>query len=194
MDNRKIVNKYPILTEVKQIDINSILLKFSNHQYFDTGEDVYELVIFGNDISKNIDRIKEHNLNSPTVIVDTIVELDIFIGNMDESPDWGDWNNSLSINFEKYDGKFSKKTQEDWDNELMYLIGDQVRTKAFQTVTNKEFRSQKHDEIRKIMDNVYIEPHIKINLNNLLDKIQNLDDGIFYSVFMDRFNSIKDIN
>ncbi len=193
MDNLKIINKYPILTKVKQIDSNSVLLKFSNHQYFDLEEDVYELIIFGNEIIKYIDHIKEYNLNTPTVVVDTITELDFFIGNMDEDPDWGDWNSVISITFEKYEGKFSKKTQEDWDNQLMYLIGDQVRTKSFQSVTNKEFKNQKYEEIKKMMDSVYIESHIKTNLNNLLDKIQNLNDGIFYSVFMDRFNSIKDI-
>lgn len=193
MDNLKIINKYSVLTEIKQIDSNSVLLKFSNHQYFDLEEDIYELIIFGNEIIKYIDCIKEYNLNTPTVVVDTITELDFFVGNMDEDPDWGDWNSVVSIAFEKYNGKFSKKTQEDWDNELMYLIGDQVRTKAFQSVANKEFRNQKYEEIRKMMDNVYIEPHIKTNLNNLLDKIHNLNDGFFYSVFMDKFNSIKDI-
>lgn len=109
MDNLKIINKYPILTKVKQIDSNSVLLKFSNHQYFDLEEDVYELIIFGNEIIKYIDHIKEYNLNTPTVVVDTITELDFFIGNMDEDPDWGDWNSVISITFEKYDGKFSKK-------------------------------------------------------------------------------------
>lgn len=184
MNNFKIINKYPVLTDVKKIDDNSIVLKFSNHQYFDLENDIYELIIFGNEVAKNIDLIKEYNLNTETVIVDEIKELDFFVGNINESPDWGDWNGNFSIAFEKYSGTFSEKTQEDWRNALMYLIGDQVRTKAFQSVTDVEFRSTKFEQTKKIIIENQIAPEIQDNLISLLNKIQNLDDAEFYNIFM----------
>ncbi|MPT30265.1 MAG: hypothetical protein E2600_01075 [Chryseobacterium sp.] len=70
-------------------------------------------------MARSIDLIKEYNLNTETVIVDELNELDFFVGNMDESPDWGDWNGHFSITFERYSGQFSEKTQEDWENEVM---------------------------------------------------------------------------
>ncbi|WP_102981503.1 hypothetical protein [Chryseobacterium scophthalmum] len=187
MKTLKIVNKYPILTDVKKIDDNSIVLKFSNHQYFDLENNIYELNIFGNEVAKSIDLIKKYNLNTETVIVDEINELDFFVGNMDESPDWGDWNGHFSITFEKYIGKYSEKTQEDWENELMFLIGDQVRTKAFQSVTAIEFRTTKFEQTKKMIAENQIEPKIQDNLMLLLDKIQNLDDGEFYNIFMNGY-------
>ncbi|REC60798.1 hypothetical protein DRF65_18500 [Chryseobacterium pennae] len=170
----------------KKIDDNLIVLKFSNHQYFDLENDIYELNIFGNEVAKSIDLIKKYNLNTETVIVDEINELDFFVGNMDESPDWGDWNGNFSMTFERYSGQFSEKTQEDWENELMFLIGDQVRTKAFQSVIDVKFRSAKFEQTKKMIIENQIEPKIQDNLILLLNKIQNLDDGEFYHTFMNR--------
>jgi len=184
MNNLKIINKYPVLTDVKKIDDNSIVLKFSKHQYFDLENDIYELKIFGNGVAKSIDLIKEYNLNTETVIVDEINELDFFVGNINESPDWGDWNGHFSITFEKYSGKFSEKTQEDWENELMYVIGDQVRTKAFQSVANVEFRNTKLEQTKRMITENQIPPKIQNNLILLLNKIRNLDDGEFYNIFI----------
>lgn len=184
MNNLNIVNKYPILTEVSKMDDDSILLKFSKHQYFDLEEDIYELKIVGNGIAKSMDLIQEYNLNTETVVVDETSELAFFVGNMNESPDWGDWNGHFSIPFEKYSGSFSKKTQEDWNNELMYLISDQVRTKSFQSVTDPEFRNTKFQELKKLIEENEIEPKVKEDLILLLNKIHSLDDGKFYDLFM----------
>lgn len=50
MKSLKIINKYPVLTDVKKIDDNSIVLKFRNYQYFDLENVIYELNIFGNEV------------------------------------------------------------------------------------------------------------------------------------------------
>ncbi len=178
MNNLKIMNKYPVLTDVKKIDDNSIVLKFSN-QYFEN--DIYELKIFGNRVVKCIDLIKEYHLNTETVIVDEISELDFFVGNMNESEDW---NGHFSITFEKYSGKFFETTQEDWERGLMYLIRDQVGTKAFQLVTDVEFRNTIFEQIKKYITKCQIVPEIQDYLSSLLNKIQNLDDAGLYNVFM----------
>ena len=184
MNTLKIANQYSILTEVQKIDDNTILLKFQKNQYFDIEDDIYELTIHGNEIAKETEQIEYYYLNAPTVIVDETNCLDFYIGNMDEHPDWGDWNLHLSISFEKYSGKFSDKTEEDWKNELKYIISDQVRTKAFQTVTNQEFRDSKYLQTKKIIEDAQIDQKIKQELMSKLDKIQSFDDYAFYNIFM----------
>ncbi len=180
----KIINQYSVMTEVQKIDENKILLKFQNSQYFDIEEEIYELTIQGNEIAKNIEQIKYDHLDSPTVIVDEINYLDFYSGNLDEHPDWGDWNLHLSIGFEQYSGKFSKKTSEDWKNELKYIISDQVNTEAFQRVTSFDFRNTKYLQTKKMIEDAEIDPKIKDELMSALHKIQSFDDSKFYSIFM----------
>ena len=184
MNKLKIVNQYSVMTEVQKIDDDSIRLKFQKSQDFDTEDDIYELTIQGNEIAKNIELIKHYHLDSPTVIVDETNCLEFFTGNLDESPDWGDWNSHFSIEFEKYSGMFSNKSEEDWKNELKYIISDQVRTKAFQTVTNFEFRNVKYLQTKKMIEDAQIDQKIKEELMLLLEKIQSFDDYKFYNIFM----------
>lgn len=184
MNKLKILNQYSVMTEVQKINNNSILLKFQKSQYFDIEDDIYELTIQGNEIAKNIEQIKYYHLDSPTVIVDETGYLEFFTGNLDEDPDWGDWNLHLEIGFEKYGGRFSKKTNEDWKNELKYIISDQVKTKAFQTVTNFEFRNAKYLQTKKMIEDAQINQEIKEELMLLLEKIQSFDDYKFYNIFM----------
>ncbi|NWL01736.1 hypothetical protein DM790_12980 [Flavobacterium collinsii] len=98
----KIINKYPILTEVRKIDENSISLKFIDKYNNDQNKNVCILEIIGKDMAKNIELINEYHLNFPTVIVDD-GELTFYSGYLDESPDWGDWTSAFSLSFEKYD-------------------------------------------------------------------------------------------
>jgi len=98
----KIINKYPILAEVRKIDEDSILLKFIDKYLNVQNENVFMLQITGKDMAKNISLIIEYHLNFPTVIVDD-GELTFYSGDLNESPDWGDWTSAFSLSFEKYD-------------------------------------------------------------------------------------------
>ncbi|MFC4478822.1 hypothetical protein [Flavobacterium chungangensis] len=98
----KIINKHHVLVEVRKIDENSILLKFVAKYKHDQNENVSILQIVGKGIATKIELINEYHLNFPTVIVDD-GELTFYNGNLDESPDWGDWTSAFSLPFEKYD-------------------------------------------------------------------------------------------
>ncbi|AYN04053.1 hypothetical protein [Flavobacterium sp. 140616W15] len=98
----KIINKYPILAEVQQLDENSILLKFVDYNRIGRNENVFVLKIIRKDIARSINLINECHLNYPTVVVDD-GELTFYNGNMDESPDWGDWTSSFGLTYEKYE-------------------------------------------------------------------------------------------
>lgn len=95
-----------MLTEVEKVDEDSILLKFRENNYVGAREDVFALRIFGKDISKKIDLIKEYHLNDFTAVEDEKIELTFHRGNINESPDWGDWISAFSLPFEKYEAEF----------------------------------------------------------------------------------------
>jgi len=190
MENLKIVNKYSILTDIQIVE-ECLLLKFTDSQYFDTGEDIYFVKIFGQNLSEKAELLKVDHLNAPTVIVEEFGELAVYRGNLDESPDWGDWTNSLSLDFESYEGKFIDKTQEDWDNELIYLLGDKVRTKAFQSTVDSDFRKLATRQIQSFIDNSQIRNDIKENLSALLNRIDGLDDESYYGLLLNEENILN---
>ena len=105
----KIINEYAVLTEVKKIDSNSILLKFKEEDYVGAPKNVFTLKIFGKDIPKYTELIKEELLNDFTAVEDQEIELIFHRGNIYESPDWGDWMSPFSIPFEKYETEFIDK-------------------------------------------------------------------------------------
>ena len=107
----KVINKYPILTEVLKIDENSILLKFEDDFHYGRNEDVFMLTIIGKNIAESIGLINEHHLNYPTVIADEVLELIFYSGHLKESPDWGDWTSAFSLPFEKYEAEFNDKLE-----------------------------------------------------------------------------------
>ncbi|MFT3679919.1 MAG: hypothetical protein QM791_06580 [Ferruginibacter sp.] len=187
MQNFKPLNKYPILTAADALTEHSIALKFTADQYFDTREDIFILTITGNNIAQSIELIKEHNLNTETVVVDDTTELTFYIGNMNESPDWGDWTSYFSLNFEQYTGEFAAKTQKDWNDELIYLLANQVKTKAFRAVTEPAFREQKSDEIKKLLNTAQLNTAVKEKLSVLLNKINALDSSDFYNIFLKNY-------
>ncbi|HEY1038180.1 MAG TPA: hypothetical protein VGF30_02170 [Bacteroidia bacterium] len=100
----KIISKYPLLTDVKKIDEDTIVLEFRNNQ--GVKGDLFVLKIIGTGISKKIELIKEYHLNVETVIEDEDTELIFYVGNLNESPDWGDWGSFFSLPFDKYEGTF----------------------------------------------------------------------------------------
>ncbi|MGF2413803.1 MAG: hypothetical protein ACQUYJ_15835, partial [Ferruginibacter sp.] len=186
-ENTVIINKYSILTDVQKVNENAILLKFSSNQYFDTKEEIYGLNIWGENISQSISLIKEQHLNTPTVVIDEISELTFYSGNLDESPDWGDWMSDFSLSFDSYEGDFMLKTQEDWDNELLYLIGDRVRTAAFQSKIDSEFRKLTTKQMLYLINDAQIVSAVRKKLAALLSKLNELDDYSFYSLFIDNY-------
>lgn len=126
----EIINQYNILQSVKEIDRNTISIIFCEAEGLDWGKDAYQLTINGHHIADNIKMIKEFHLNSPTVILEELGELQFYHGYMDEL---GTWFSDFGLPFTAYSGKFVTKEQEDWDNQLLYSISDSVRTTAFQS-------------------------------------------------------------
>jgi len=98
----KIINKYPILAEVQKLDEDSILLKFVDDNHIGRSENIFMLKIIRKDIAKSIDLINEYHLNYPTVVIDD-GELTFYNGNLNESPDWGDWTSAFGLTYENYE-------------------------------------------------------------------------------------------
>ncbi len=180
----KVLNELPILVEVAGTNENAIRLKFVSTQYFDTDKYIFILNISGNNISQNIGSVKDRHLNTPTVVVDEVAEVEFYSGYLDESPDWGDWTSGISIAFTSYSGEFTLKTQEDWNNELVYVLGDRVRTAAFQSTIDSGFRESTAKQMLDLIKKARISEEVKERLASLLSKLNELDDCTFYNMFI----------
>lgn len=173
-----------MLKDVSALNKNCILLKFQKAECFDIESDIYTLSIFGEDISKRIEEIKEAHLNISTVVVEQEQEFALYVGNLDEDPDWGDWWASVFLNFDKYEERFVTKTKEDWNDELISLVKERMVNKAFQSVTDLEFRKITSQNIQKITSNARLDENTKNHLRNQLNKIDNLTYGFYYEILM----------
>ncbi|MGH1334516.1 MAG: hypothetical protein ACRBFS_00195 [Aureispira sp.] len=176
-----IINKYGILIAVKKIDAHTILLKFSKEQYFDLGQDVYELTLHGKRMGERVSSMEEF-LNWPLAIVQDGKSFDFY--EEDISFINQDWSTGMGFPVEAYEEQFTTKTPKDWENQFLHLVRYQVKKKAFRSITGKEFRNQQSTALKEEIKRSPLPPSVKIQLNVLLEKIQGLDTGHFHNVFM----------
>ena len=176
-----IVNKYGILISVKKINAQTIVLKFCQEQYFDLGQDVYELTIHGERMGERVASMEEF-LNWPLAIVQEGRNFDFYEEDISFINE--DWSTGMGFPVDAYEEQFTTKTQEDWEKQLLHLIGYQVKQEAFQSITNQVFRNKQSTTLKKEIKRSPIPSNIKPQLNALLEKIHNLDTGHFHNVFM----------
>lgn len=177
----KIVNKYGILIAVKKIDAQTILLRFCQDQYFDLGQDVYELTLHGKRMGERVPSIEEF-LNWPLAIVQEGKCFDFYEEDISFINE--DWCTGMGFPVEAYEEQFTTKTQEDWNKQLLHLVSHQVKQKAFRSITNQVFRDKQSTNLKEEIKRSSIPFSVKTQLNFLLEKIHNLDTGHFHNVFM----------
>ncbi|SHF63816.1 hypothetical protein SAMN05443633_105218 [Chryseobacterium arachidis] len=73
----------------------------------------FVVTIFGfksDDLKSLVELIKKYYLNKQTVLLEEDNCIEILSGDIDESPDWGDWSTFFApFDFEKYETNFTKK-------------------------------------------------------------------------------------
>ncbi|MGE6221233.1 hypothetical protein ACQKCH_15510 [Nubsella zeaxanthinifaciens] len=181
MNDYKIVNKREILVDVVQLTSDSVLLKFDYYSGFNSSKDIYVLTLYQKDIFHSIRTIRDEYLYGSIVIVEEDNELWFHKGKADEVEDW---NCSFITSFDKYEEFFVEKTGVDYNNELLFNIGNAVRTKAFQSVMNSDFLDDLVLKIGMQIDRAVLDSKERDRLKNVLLKARNLDEYTFFSAFM----------
>jgi hypothetical protein len=186
MEEFKIVNKLNILHDISIINKDSILIKFRSFGDFDLNTEIFEIEIFGDQVSRSAERLKEIHLDTPTVITEELPnELTFYIGEFDMTEDWG---SDISLNIINYKTRFVCKRITDWKIQYISLIRNIAKTKSFRE-TNPEpdrFAIMKYTEDYQISSSA-LPMETKDELKMMTTKIENLDNAAFYNIFLRDF-------
>ncbi|MCW1963983.1 hypothetical protein [Chryseobacterium viscerum] len=183
----KIINKYPVFSDIIQLGDTSFQFKFKKSKCFDHAADLFVVNIQGviiQNVEEWISAIKADHINMNSVITVDGNAMEIFTGNFDEDQ-WGDWCTSFSpFVFESYDTKYIQKEQKDWDDELLLTVRMQVMEKMCRSVTASDFRKFIQEYCEADLSKAELKTIQRERLKEILEKINKLNASSFYDIFV----------